>query len=191
MRYLIIKSHPYAGSFNEGVAQTVIEAAKEKGHEVSEIDLVMDGFNPVMTGEDLKAWSQGQSVDPLVKKYQQKIEKADILVFPFPAWWGTMPAVLKGFCDKVLLPNWAYKKGAFGTLNGLLTTKKAIVINTTETPLWIFRLWFHNPVRGAFIKDTLHVCGIKVIKFKQFDHMASGSKERAERKMAKVRKLIK
>lgn len=191
MNYLVIKSHPYKGSFNEGVTQTISEEVKAKGHNASEIDLVADGFNPVMTGEDLRVWGHGQSIDPLVKKYQEAIEKADVLVFPFPAWWGTMPAILKGFCDKVFLPGWAYTTSASGKLNGLLTSKKAIVINTTETPRWIFNLYFHNPVKNAFIKDTLQTCGIKVIKFKQFDRMASGGRKHAERNMAKVKKLIK
>jgi len=191
MNYLIIKSHPYKGSFNEGVAQVISEEAKTAGHHVSEIDLVADNFNPVMTADDLYAWTKGESLDPLVKKYQKAIEKADILVFPFPTWWGSIPAILKGFCDKVFLPGWAYESGPFGTLKGHLTSKQAIVITTMETPDLIFSLYFHNPVKNAFVRDTLQACGIKVIAFRQFGRMSSGTRQHAERQMAKVKKLIK
>lgn len=190
MKYLIIKTHPYNGSFNEGATKAIKETAESKGHSVIEIDLITDGFNPVMTAEDLKAWGQGQSVDPLVKKYQKAIENVDILVFPFPIWWGNMPAVLKGFCDKVLLPGWAYKHGDSGDLIGLLTTKKAIVITTMETPVEVFANYFNNPVEGAFIKDTLQTCGIEVIRYEQIDKIVSGGRDYTEKKMVEIKKFI-
>ena len=190
MNYLIIKSHPYNGSFNEGTAKAIKETAESKGHDVSEIDLIADGFNPVMTAEDLKAWGQGQSVDPLVNKYQKEIENTDIMVFPFPIWWGAMPAVLKGFCDKVLLPGWAYKHGDNGEMIGLLTTKKAIVIATMETPVEIFADYFNNPVEGAFIKDTLQTCGIEVIRYEQIDKIVSGGRDYAESKIDEIKTFI-
>lgn len=123
MNYLMISSHPYEGSFNAGIVKTLENAAKENGHNIQCIDLVRDGFNPVMTGADLKQWGQGAFADPVVKSYQDAIDKADILIFPFPIWWGAMPAVLKGFCDKILLPGWAYRYGDNGEMIGLLTPK--------------------------------------------------------------------
>lgn len=190
MKYLIISSHPYNGSFNAGVAKSIKETAEQKGHEVSKIDLVSDGFNPVMTAGDLKAWGQGSSIDPMVKSYQAMIEAADILVFPFPVWWGTMPAVLKGFCDKVLLPGWAYRYGENGEMIGQLTSKKAIVITTMETPVEVFENHYKNPVDGSFIKDTLQTCGIEVIHYLQIDKIVSGGREHAESKMNEILKFI-
>ncbi len=190
MNYLVINSHPYSGSFHAGAVQAVREEAARKGHRVSVVDLVADGFNPAMTSADLKAWGQGQSIDPLVKRYQQEIEKADVLVFPFPIWWGSMPAVLKGFCDKVLLPGWAYKYGAAGEMIGLLTAKKAIVITTMETPVHVYNAYFNNPVEGAFIKDTLQTCGVEILRFEQIDKIVSGGREHAERKMNEIRSFI-
>ena len=103
MKYLIINSHPYEKSFN----YTLCEAIKEKlakNHEVKLINLVADGFNPVMEAKDLYLWRSGKTNDKLVEKYLQAIKEADVLVFSIPVWWGNMPAILKGFCDKVLLP---------------------------------------------------------------------------------------
>lgn len=191
MNYLLITCHPYDGSFNASVATALKQTICEKGHNVSEIDLIEDGFNPVMTSPDLRAWGKGQSVDPLVPKYQSEIEKADVLVFPFPIWWGAMPAVLKGFCDKVLLPGWAYKYGEHGELVGLQTSKKAIVITTMETPCEVFEEFFNNPVEGAFIKDTLQTCGMEVLNYMQIDKIVSGGQEYTETKIAEIKKLVK
>ncbi len=190
MKYLIVSSHPYNGSFNAGAVQTIKEAALSKGHAVRLIDLVEEGFNPVMTSADLKAWGQGQPVDPMVERYRKEIEDADVLVFPFPIWWGSLPAVLKGFCDKVLLPGWAYKYGDNGEMIGLLTSKKAIVITTMETPEDIYNSYFNNPVEGSFIKDTLQTCGIEVLSFEQIDKIVSGGRAYAESKMREMSKLI-
>ncbi len=180
MKYLLIGSHPYEGSFNTGVLHAISETLTAQGHEVAHIDLVADGFNPVMGAEDLRLWGEGKSNDPQVERYQAAIGHAEILVFVFPVWWGMMPAVLKGFCDKVLLPGWAYRYGEQGEMIGLLTQKKAIVISTMETPVDVFESHYRNPVDGAFIRDTLQTCAVDVIRHIQVDKIVSGGRQYAE-----------
>lgn len=190
MNYLIITSHPYDGSFNASIKTVAEQAISKKGHNVNVIDLIEDGFSPVMTGDDLKMWSQGKCNDPMVEKYQREIQKSDVIVFPFPIWWGAMPAVLKGFCDKVLLPGWAYRYGDNGEMIGMLTGKKAIVITTMETPIQVFNDYFNNPVNGAFIKDTLQVCGLDVAKHMEIDKIVSGGKDYTDDKMQQIANLF-
>lgn len=191
MRYLIINSHPYDGSFNAALRKRIKEELKLEGHEVNEIDLIEDGFNPVMEAEDLKLWGQGKTRDPLVEKYQKEINESDIMIFPFPIWWGTMPAVLKGFCDKVLLPGWAYTYGEKGNMIGALNGKKAIVITTMQTPVNFFEEYFKNPVDGGFVKDTLQTCGIEVLKYIPIDQIVTGGKEYTTEKIEEIVKVVK
>ncbi len=196
MKYLLITSHPYKGSFNNAIAEAFSEAAAVKGHRINTIDLVADGFNPVMDSEDLRLWREGKSDEPLVEKYQQAVEEADTLVFPFPVWWGLMPAVLKGFCDKVLTPGWAYNYGMEngkiidGVLIGRLDNKTAIVITTMEMPEADYNRNFNNPVENAFIKNTLELCGIKVSKFIQIDRIGNIDNERAKANLEKIKGLV-
>lgn len=75
MNYLIVNSHPYNGSFNAGAVNTIKETANSKGHNVTVIDLLADGFNPIMTSADLKAWAQGQYADPMGKNTSWKLRK--------------------------------------------------------------------------------------------------------------------
>lgn len=186
MNYLIIASHPYNGSFNAGIAKNAEEILKQKGHSVESINLVADGFDPVMHSEDLRLWGKGQFTEPNIPKYMKAIEKADVLIFPIPSWWGTMPAILKGFCDKVLLPGWAYTVGENGSLIGQLTGKKAIVVSTMQTPEAYYTGYFKCPIDGAFIKDTLFTCGIETTKHFIFDNMSAGGRQHAEEKMKEV-----
>ena len=190
MNYLIVESHPYEESFNAAAAAKLQEVGTQKGHSVKRINLVDDGFNPTMTANDLRLWAKGESDDPLVQKYQKAIDEADILIFPFPIWWGTMPAILKGFCDKIFLQGWAYKDDENGKMMSLLKGKKAMVIITMETPLDVFENQFNDPVKGGFINDTLEICGIEVVKYYQIEDIISGGRAGAERRMAEIATFI-
>ncbi len=190
MNYLVISAHPYKGSFNAAAVKAIADTLEQMGRTVRVIDLVEDGFNPVMQAEDLRLWGQGKAADPMVAPYQRAIEDADVLVFPFPVWWGTMPAILKGFCDKVLLPGWAYTAGADGSLSGLLKGKKAVVITTMQTPLSIFNEQYQNPVVGGFVNDTLRTCGLDVVSVLQIDGIVSGGRERAEQALSQIKALF-
>ena len=101
MKVMIIYAHPYDKSYNHAILQSTLEGLKEGNHEIDLLDLNKDGFNPVMTSEDLYAASIKKPVDPKVIEYQSCIEAADHLVFIFPIWYESVPAILKGFLDKV------------------------------------------------------------------------------------------
>jgi putative NADPH-quinone reductase len=169
MRFLIIESHPYEGSFTTGAATMIRKVLMDKGYTVENISLVDDLFNPVMSADELKLWREGKSTDKLVEKYQAMITKADMLVIPFPIWWGNMPAILKGFWDKVFLPGWAFSPSS-------ITGKKAVVITTMTSSSATFNEHLQNPVRGAFIKNTLEMCGIEVCKHFEVEKIDSGCK---------------
>ena len=190
MRYALFTSHPYGGSFHAAAADMICRSAEKNGHTIRRVDLVKDGFHPVMEEEDLRLWGEGKSRDPLVSAYQKAIEEADVLIFPFPIWWGLMPAVLKGFCDKVLLPEWAYRYDDDGEMVGLLTDKKAIVIITMETPRDFYQNFLGDPVGGAFIKCTLQQCGINVLHYLQIDNIISGGRAYAEQRLSEIASLI-
>lgn len=196
MKYLLFVSHPYKGSFNKAIVEAFNEAVAAKNHQINTIDLVDDGFDPVMSSDNLRLWREGKSDDPLIKKYQDAVDEADILVFPFPVWWGMVPAILKGFCDKVLTPGWAYDyamedgKIVDGVLIGKLTGKRAIVITTMEMPEADYDNEFKNPVKNAFIRNTLELCGIKVDNFLQIDRIGSLDDERAAEMLGEVKKLV-
>jgi putative NADPH-quinone reductase len=137
----------------------------------------------------LEAWHDGKPVDAKALEYKAAVAEADILVFAFPVWWGGVPAVLKGFFDKVFLPGFVYEERA-GGLKGLLTDKKAIVINTMEMPSEVFNSLYQNPVKGALIKETLETCGIELLAHWQIDKISSGGRVHAEAKIKEIREFI-
>ena len=136
----IIFAHPWHGSFNKAILDSVTGKYDEMKEKYIVIDLNKDGFNPVMTEEELALYSQGQSIDPLVEKYQEILKRTDELILIFPIWWMSMPAILKGFFDKTMVKGFAYedsKTGITGLLNNIKTAK---IITTAEAPKFLLHI---------------------------------------------------
>lgn len=180
----IIFGHPWHGSFNKAILDTITNKLEKEHKEYQVIDLNKDNFNPVLTEQDLKLYSKGQSSDPLVTKYQDILKKTDELVFIFPIWWGTMPAILKGFFDKVLLVNFShnYENG----WTPLLTVDKSIVITTTESPTENFS----NEIENVYFNDMLLPVGIKNPTWLNNQGTSHGSNEQRVEFLKKVKNLF-
>lgn len=120
MKYLIIYAHPNPKSFNHAILETISEELKKKKKEFKVRDLYKIGFNPALSTKDLSAIQNG-AVPKDIEKEQEYIRKADTIVFIFPIWWSSMPAILKGYIDRVFSLKFAYditEDGVFGLLKG-------------------------------------------------------------------------
>lgn len=104
MKVVIVFNHPYEGSYCNAILNSVSRGLEKANHQIDIIRLDKEGFNPVMTSQDLKAFRDKQPIDPKVMEYKQRLEKADHVIFIFPIWWELMPALMKGFVDKVIFP---------------------------------------------------------------------------------------
>ena len=108
MKAVIVFNHPYEGSFCNAILNAVSKGLKGANYEIDLIHLDKENFNPAMTANDLKAFRDKKPVDPKVIEYDSRIKNADHLIFIFPIWWELMPALMKGFVDKVIFPGVAY-----------------------------------------------------------------------------------
>lgn len=126
----IVFAHPWHGSFNKVILDTVVKNLSDKNKDYQIIDLHKDKFNPVYEEEELALYSKGQFKDEIIGKYQSMIKNSDEIVFIFPIWWSDMPGILKGFFDKVFLKDFAFNYE--GGWNPLLNIEKTTVITTSE-----------------------------------------------------------
>lgn len=158
----IVYAHPWEGSYNHAILTAITKDLREKNQEFQVIDLYKDGFNPVYSAEELKLFSQGETTYPLVKEYQHQLNKTTELIFVFPIWWFDLPAILKGFIDKVMLFGFGYLEDEEGNLTGLLThiTKTTIVTTSTAEQNFLENEG-GNAIQGVFINRTLADIGIK------------------------------
>lgn len=155
----IIYTHPNAGSFNHEILNTLSNYFSRNDEEFEVIDLYGDNFNPILSAEELEDYSQGQTCDELVKKYQRRINNSDELIFIFPIWWHNMPAMLKGFLDRVMLSGFAYDES--DGWKGLLTHIKRVTVVTTSTTTKDYLVEkCGDPIQSVFINRTLLDIGL-------------------------------
>ena len=155
----IIYAHPYEQSFNHAILQRVRELLESKGEAYKLIDLYADGFNPAYTKEELALFNQGKALDPLVLHYQEILKKTDRLIFIFPIWWADMPAIVKGFEDKVFLKTLAYNPTPTGIKGCLTQIREAVVITTSTAPTWYLKFFCGNVIGKTMIGHTLKGIG--------------------------------
>jgi putative NADPH-quinone reductase len=193
MNVVIVFNHPYEGSYCNAILNSVSRGLERANHQVDIIHLDKDGFNPVMTSQDLKAFRDKQPVDPKVIAYKDRLEKADHAIFIFPIWWELMPALMKGFVDKVIFPGVAYDyiNGSNTRMKPLLTNIKGItVITTMNTPGILYRLVFGNAIQKSFMRGTFWKVGYKNRKWISFNMVKHVSDEKRKMWLTKIEKSI-
>jgi NAD(P)H dehydrogenase (quinone) len=128
MKYLIIYAHPNPKSFNHAILEAISGELKKKKKEFKVRDLYKIGFNPALSTRDLAAIEKGEVLKD-IKKEQNYISKADTIILVFPIWWSAMPAMLKGYIDRVFSLKFAYDITEDG-VTGLLQGKKVFIVST-------------------------------------------------------------
>jgi NAD(P)H dehydrogenase (quinone) len=128
MKHLIIYAHPNDGSLNHHLMQTVVDSLQSNNHDIEIRDLYQLHFSPVLSLEDMNGQRMGKVADD-VKLEQDYILWADHITFIYPIWWTGMPAIMKGFIDRVFSYGFAYRYDQ-GVQKGLLTGKRTTIINT-------------------------------------------------------------
>ena len=116
MRILVLFAHPVETSFAAALHAKVVEALRRRGHAVDDCDLNAEGFDPVMSRQDRIEYYDVAVNRRRVKPYVDRLLAAEALVFSFPVWNMGLPAILKGFVDRVFLPGVAFElkdDGAF------------------------------------------------------------------------------
>jgi len=129
MNHLLIYAHPNPKSFNHAIVQTILEEFRNAGKELPLRDLYAMNFSPVLAAADFSALQNGSVRDDVAAE-QELIRAADVLIVVYPLWWSGMPAMLKGYIDRVFSYGFAYEINETGGV-GLLTGKKVFLVTTT------------------------------------------------------------
>lgn len=160
-KILIINGHPDAESYNAALADTYRQAALSSGAEVRVINVRDLQFNPNLQF----GYRKRTELEPDLLAAQDDIRWAEHLVWVYPVWWGGLPALLKGFIDRVFLPGFAFQKRENSVWwDKLLTNKTARIVCTLDQPAWYYWLVNGRPGYYAMKKMTLEFCGIKPVK---------------------------
>jgi NAD(P)H dehydrogenase (quinone) len=160
-RILILQAHPYQESFCAAIGKTYKSTAILNGAEVQEILIPELSFDPNLQ----YGYSKRMELEPDLLKAWKKIQWAEHIVFIHPLWWGSMPAMAKGFFDRLFLPGMAFQKREGSQWwDKLLIGKSARIITTMDQPAWYYWLINKAPSHRAIKKMTFEFVGIKPVK---------------------------
>lgn len=162
MKMLVIYAHPNPASFCAALLRTGLELLTAAGVETRVHDLYQLKFEPVLSGSDFEALAQGE-VAADIAGLQADITWADHLLMIHPTWWMGMPAIMKGYLDRVLSYGFAFVSDATGT-RGLLSGRKAILVQTTGgTEEFFAESGLSAAIHDTVDKGVLGFCGIELI----------------------------
>jgi len=176
-RILIINGHPDKESYCFELAQSYKKGADLTGADCKLVNLIDLNFDPVLR----QGYRKRTELEPDLLAIQQDILNADHLVFVYPTWWSTYPALLKGFIDRVFLPEFAFRyqeKSPFP--EKLLKGKTARLIVTMDTPKWYYSLAYKRPGHNSMKIGILKFCGIKPVKITSFGPVKSSNKNKRD-----------
>jgi NAD(P)H dehydrogenase (quinone) len=185
---LIIYVHPNPASFNHAIMDAYASELKASGHEVRIRDLYALGFNPVITLSDYDMLDRGEPPED-IRQEQDHIRWAGVVSFISPIFWAGMPAVLKGYVDKVFSLGFAYSFQGERP-KGLLRGKKAVILNSTGGSLMYYqKSGMLDSIRTTIDNGIFRFCGIEVLEHRFFIGVPIATP--AERKMmlAEVRDI--
>lgn len=180
---LIILGHPDKESLCGKLADFYEKGAESSDAEVLRINLGDLKFDPILWN----GYAKVQKLEPDLVRAQRDIKWADHLVFVYPNWWGSFPALMKGFFERVFLPGFAYKyKGPITV--GLLKKKTARFIITMGEPLLLYK-FSGRLAEKTLKKSILRFCGIKKIKTTLFGSVDNAKSKKRKRWLKKVYKI--
>jgi len=182
----VILGHPQRDSFCGALADAYAEGARDAGHEVRFLALGEMDFDPIRrTG-----YGEAPPLEPDLVRAQEDIAWCEHMAWAYPNWWGTMPALMKGFIDRVILPGFAfqYREGKL-LWDKLLTGRSARLIVTMDTPKAWYRWVVGRPGHNQMRTSVLGFCGVKPVKTSQFGVVKKSTPEKRAKWLAEARRL--
>ena len=172
-KILVILGHPSNESLSAGLAEKYCEGAKDSGNKIKRINVSKLDFAPFLEN----GYAKEQTIEPDIQNAQELIKWANHLVFVYPTWWATPPALLKAFIERTLLPGFAfqYKKSKHVVAwDKFLNGRSARIISTMDTPPLYYH-WIIGDPGYKMMKDILNFCGIRPVSKTYFGSVKMSS----------------
>ena len=187
----VILAHPRHGSFNHAIAATVVHTLEAQGHEVWFHDLYQENFDSVLLAPELE---REAFLHPDLEQHCREIAQAQGIVIVHPNWWGQPPAILKGWVDRVLRPEVAYRflegDSGEGVPAGLLQAKAAVVFTTSNTPPERELAVFGDPLETLWKNCIFDLCGVKNFYREMFGVIVTSTLEERQEWLERVTEVV-
>jgi NAD(P)H dehydrogenase (quinone) len=182
MHVLVVYCHPVETSFAAALHEEVVRNLEAAGHTVDDCDLYAEGFDPVMSREERLRYHDVPANQAPLADYVARLRRADALVFCFPTWCFGLPAMLKGFWDRLLMPGVAFDISDPGDVKPMLThIKRIAAVVTYGRPRWM--AWYMgDPPRKMVTRYLKRLTGNTArVDFHAYYHMNVATEPRLAR----------
>lgn len=184
MKHLVIYAHPTSESLNAQLKSTVVEDLISKGQEVQIRDLYELNFDPVLTVEEMSGYIPDE-----IKVEQDLIIWADCITFIHPIWWTGLPAIIKGYIDRVFSYCFAYCYHQ-GVHKGLLSGKQVVIINTQgKSHAEYSAIGLDKALSLISDHGIYKYCGLEIKKHFFFDSAGHATSEKIEEWKRQIREV--
>jgi NAD(P)H dehydrogenase (quinone) len=192
MRVLVVYAHPLADSFAAALHNAILAALRRGGHEVDDCDLYAEGFDPVLTAAERRAYNSPSPDLSGVADHVARLRAAEALVLCFPTWWYGMPAILKGYFDRVWAKDVAFTLPEDGGLirPALTNIKRIWVVTTYGSPWWLIKLVLREPVKAVLFGGLGRLCGRGERRWLAFYRIDAATQARCAAFLAKVERAF-
>ena len=160
MQIQVVHCHPLTESFDHALFVAIVETLRGNGHDVIATDLYREGFQPAMTEAERRSYMGNDYDLSAVAPYAETLKKVDGLILCFPHWWFTMPAVLKGWVDRVWGPGVAftYDPKDNHLRPALRNIKLFGVVTSYGSPWWIVHVFAGNAGHKVLMRGMKPLC---------------------------------
>lgn len=185
-RVLLVIGHPRAASYCHALAEAYASGANQAGHELRRLDLAGAEFDPVLH----VGYSSAMPLEAILVEAKEAITWADHLVFVYPTWWGGLPAVLKGFIDRVFLPGFAFKYREDSIWwDKLLKGRSAQLLVTMDTPPFYYKWMYRAPGHNQMKKTVLEFCGIAPVRIATYGSIKTSTDAKRAKWLAEAQAI--
>lgn len=185
-KILIINCHPNPESFNYALAAAYKNGAEDTGAEVKEIQIAGLNFNPNLQ----YGYKKRTELEPDLIDSFEKIKWADHLVWIHPLWWSGLPAIAKGFIDRLFLPGFTFQYRENSIMwDKLLKGKTARIIVTLDQPGWFYRFFNGNASVNQLKRGVLKFCGVSPVRLSYIGIIKTSDEKKRRNWLDKIYKL--
>ena len=185
-RIMVVVGHPQQNTFCEALGKAYAESAERAGHVAKLFLLSQMQFDPILR----EGYRKVQPLEPDLADAYAALAASDHLVIVFPLWCGDMPALLKGFIERILQPDLVARENTESAMNWhIFQNKSARIVMTMGMPVSIYRWWFRGHALKLLTRNILHFIGIKPVRATLCGMIATSKPARRERWLAEMRTL--
>jgi putative NADPH-quinone reductase len=185
-KVMVVVGHPQQNTFCEALGKAYAEGAESGGHETTLFLLSQMHFDPILR----EGYHQEQPLEPELRNSYAALSGCDHLVIVFPLWCGDMPALLKGFIERILQPDLIARQNTDSAMNWhIFHNKSARIVMTMAMPVSIYRWFYRGHALKLLKRNILHFIGIRPVRATLYGMIATSTPEKRVRWLDEMREL--